>query len=126
MDVNIRILIIDDFASMRQILLNFLNKLGYNNIVEANSPKKGWDLLQKEHFDLVISDFNSPEMTGLELLTRIRNHPDPHIKQQKFFMITAEADKELLLRTKHLHIDGYILKPFKLDVLKAKLDFLFK
>jgi len=124
MESNIRILIIDDFASMRKILLNFLNKLGYFNIVEVDSPKKGWDLLQIEHFDLVISDFNSPDMTGLELLTRIRNHPE--MKHQKFFMVTAEADKALLLRTKHLHIDGYILKPFKMDVLKTKLDALFE
>jgi len=67
---------------------------------------------------------NSPDMTGLELLTRIRNHSE--MKQQRFFMVTAEADKALLLRTKHLHIDGYILKPFKIDVVKAKLDALFE
>ena len=72
----------------------------------------------------MISDFNSPEMTGLELLRCIRNNPA--LQQQKFLMVTAEADKELLLRTKHLNIDGYILKPFKIDILKAKLDILFK
>jgi len=121
---NIRILIIDDFSSMRKILINTLNKLGYYNIVEIDSHKKGWELLQKETFNLVISDFNSPEMTGVELLYQIRKTPG--LKHQKFLMVTAESDKRILLRTKHLHIDGYILKPFKIEVLKAKLDALLK
>lgn len=124
MDEPVRVLIIDDFSSMRKVLLNFLNRLGYYDVVETDSPKKAWDLLQHQHFDLVISDFNSPEMTGLELLARIRNNPQ--MKKQKFIMVTAEADKDILLRTKDLHIDGYILKPFKFAVLKNKLNILLK
>lgn len=123
MDNSMGILIIDDFATMRKILSSFLQKLGLNNITEAENAKIGWDLLQKKSFDLIISDFNMPEMNGLELLTLVRGHPD--LKNQKFLMLTAETDKDLLMNTKSLHIDGYILKPFKIDVLEAKIKALF-
>jgi two-component system, chemotaxis family, chemotaxis protein CheY len=123
MDGTSRILIVDDFATMRKIVSNYLNKLGYKDITESDSAVTAWDLLQKEHFDLVISDYNIPEMNGLELLTKIRG--DTRLKEQKFIMLTAETDQEILVNTKKLRINGYILKPFKIDVLEAKLKSVF-
>jgi two-component system chemotaxis response regulator CheY len=118
-----KILIIDDFATMRKILTSFLNKLGFQHITEADDAKKGWEIIQQFHFDLVISDFNMPEMNGLQLLTKIRT--ESKNKQQKFIMLTAETDTELLMNTKSLKIDAYILKPFKIDVIEAKLKAIF-
>lgn len=118
-----KILIIDDFATMRKILTSSLKKLGYNYLFEAESTKEGWALLQKEQFDLIISDYNSPDMNGLELLTKIRQ--SEQFKKQKFIMLTAESDKSLLIDSKKLHIDGYILKPFKIELLAAKINSLF-
>lgn len=123
MDGTLKILIIDDFATMRKILSNYLNKLGYKNITETESAVTGWEILQKEPFDLVISDYNIPDMNGLELLAKIRE--DTRLKDQKFIMLTAETDQELLLSTKKLHINAYILKPFKIDVLETKLNTIF-
>lgn len=123
MDGTSKILIIDDFATMRKIVSNYLNKLGYKDITESDSAVTAWDLLQTEHFDLVISDYNIPEMNGLELLTKIRG--DARLKEQKFIMLTAETDQEILINTKKLRINAYILKPFKIDVLEEKLKTVF-
>lgn len=123
MDTNIKVLIVDDFASMRKILINSLNKLGITQITETESALRAWDILQHEGFDLVISDFNMPEMNGLELLTLIRG--DPRLKRQKFLMITAETAANIVRDTKNLKIDGYILKPFKMGVIEEKLKSLF-
>lgn len=123
MDLSMKIIIIDDFATMRKILSSFLNKLGFTNITEADDAKKGWEIIQKEHFDLVISDYNMPDMNGLELLTKIRT--ESNNKDQKFIMLTAETDKEILIGTKNMKVDGYVLKPFKIEVIEEKLKALF-
>ncbi len=114
----LKILIIDDFATMRKIVNNYLNKLGYNNVTQAEHAKQGWEILQKQDFDLIISDFNMPEMTGLELLTKVRT--EFRHKDQKFIMLTAESDKDLLIDIKKMHVDAYILKPFKIEILEEK------
>jgi two-component system chemotaxis response regulator CheY len=118
-----RILIIDDFATMRKIVNNYLNQLGYKDITQAENAQIGWEKIQNEDFDLVISDFNMPEMNGLELLSKVRN--ESRNKKQKFIMLTAETDTDLIINSKNLKVDGYILKPFKIDVLEAKLNSLF-
>jgi two-component system chemotaxis response regulator CheY len=123
MDNSLKILIIDDFATMRKILSTFLVKLGFSNITEADDAKKAWEILQTETFDLVISDFNMPEMNGLELLRKIRL--ESNNKDQKFIMLTAETDKELLMDTKTLKVDSYILKPFKIEVIEEKIKAIF-
>ena len=123
MITNKTFLIIDDFATMRKILTNFLKKLGYTNITEAENAELGWDLIQKQDFDLVISDYNMPEMNGLELLTKIRQ--DARLQNQKFIMLTAETDRDILISTRKLHIDGYILKPFTIEVIEEKINSIF-
>lgn len=118
-----RILIIDDFATMRKILASMLVKLGYSHIQEAASAKLGWDIIKNDHFDLIISDYNMPEMTGMELLKNIRQ--DPNIKDTKFIMLTAETSMELIVESKTLGVDGYILKPFKIEIIEEKINSLF-
>lgn len=120
MDGTPKILLIEDFAAMRKVVFNSLNNLGYKKVTESDSAIKAWDLLQKEDFDLIISNYNTPEMNGLELLTKIRE--DSRLKEQKFIMLTAETDQNILINTKKLHINAYILKPFKIEVLEAKLN----
>lgn len=117
------ILIIDDFATMRKILANMLSTLGYQHIQQAESAKSGWELVQQDSFDLVISDYNMPGMTGMELLRNIRQ--DPQLKSTKFIMLTAETSKELIIESKKLGVNGYILKPFKIEIIQEKLNSLF-
>lgn len=118
-----KILVIDDFATMRKIIINYLNQLGHTNIAQAGNAQLGWEKIQAEDFDLIISDFNMPEMNGLELLTKVRK--ESRNRQQKFIMLTAETDTDLIMNSKNLKVDGYILKPFKIDVLEAKIKSLF-
>jgi two-component system, chemotaxis family, chemotaxis protein CheY len=118
-----KVLIIDDFATMRKIINNYLNQLGYTDVTQAENAEAGWEIMQKDDFDLVISDFNMPEMNGLELLSKVRN--EYRNKQQRFILLTAETDTDLIINSKNLKVDGYILKPFKIDVLETKLNSLF-
>ena len=116
---DLKILIVDDFSTMRKILRSFLTKMEFHNITEAEDAKQAWELLQKEDFDLVMSDYNMPEMTGIELLTKIRT--EYRNKDQKFIMLTAETEKEILIKAKSLNITEYILKPFKMEIIKDKI-----
>lgn len=120
MDKNMKVLIVDDFATMRKILSSMLEKVGIEIIHEADSAQTAWDMLQKDRYNLVISDYNMPGMTGMELLAKIRESET--LKNQKFIMLTAENDKEILMSGKTLNLDAYILKPFKLEVLTEKLN----
>jgi two-component system chemotaxis response regulator CheY len=116
----LKILIVDDFATMRKITNNFLRKLGFVNISEAEDAKKAWTLLHEQEFDLVISDYNMPDMTGGQLLKKIRTeYRKPDLK---FIMLSAETDKGILNQAKDMGVDGYILKPFKIDTLREKIE----
>lgn len=123
MDTNKKILIVDDFATMRKILMGMLTKLGFSNVAEAESAPKAWELLQKDHFDLVISDYNMPDMNGIELLSQVRK--DSALSKLPFILLTAEDDADLVIESKKYHINAYILKPYKIDVIKEKLESLF-
>lgn len=123
MDTNKKILIVDDFATMRKLLMSMLTKLGFNNVIEVESAPKAWELLQKDHFDLVISDYNMPEMNGIELLSQVRK--DDALSKLPFILLTAEDDADLVIESKKYHINAYILKPYKIDVIKEKLQNVF-
>ncbi|CAM4503142.1 MAG: Chemotaxis protein CheY [Legionella sp.] len=123
MDTNKKILIVDDFSTMRKILMGMLTKLGFSNVAEAESAPKAWELLQKDHFDLVISDYNMPDMNGIELLSQVRK--DSALSKLPFILLTAEDDADLVIESKKYHINAYILKPYKIDVIKEKLESLF-
>ena len=122
-DQNMKILAVDDFSTMRRIVKNLLRQLGYNNVSEAEDGAMALGLLQKEPFDFVISDWNMPNMTGLELLKAIR--ADSNLKDIPVLLITAEALKENVVAAVKAGANGYIVKPFTPDTLQGKIDSIF-
>jgi two-component system chemotaxis response regulator CheY len=118
-DVNMRILVVDDFPSMRRILRNLLTKIGISDVDEAADGAEAFAKLQTSKFDLVISDWNMEPITGLDLLRRVR--ADAAIGGTPFIMVTAESKTENVIEAKKAGVNNYIVKPFTADVLKAKI-----
>ena len=118
-DQNITILAVDDFSTMRRIIRNMLKQLGYNNILEAEDGAVALRLLQGGKVDFVISDWNMPNMNGLELLKAIR--ADPQLKMTPVLMVTAEAVKECIIEAVKAGVSGYVVKPFTAETLQEKL-----
>jgi len=121
---DIRILVVDDMSTMRRIIKTILNQLGYNNIEEAENGKQALGKLKKEKFDFVITDWNMPEMDGLELVKQIRSDDD--LKSLPVLMVTAEAKKENVMEALKAGVNNYIVKPFTPEVLKEKMEKIFK
>lgn len=118
-DKNMRILVVDDFQTMRRIVVNLLRQLGFNNVAEAADGKLALDKVQSEDFDLIISDWNMPNMTGLEFLKHVR--ADPERKKIPFIMVTAEGKKENVIAAVHAGVSNYIVKPFNAATLREKM-----
>ncbi len=119
---NIKILVVDDFPTMRRIVKNLLNQLGFKNIEEAEDGQQAYNKLMSDpDFKLVVSDWNMPNMEGIELLKKIRQSEEP-LKSIPFLMITAEAEKEKVIEAIKSGVDNYIVKPFTAEVLKEKLE----
>ncbi|MCB1153573.1 MAG: response regulator [Deltaproteobacteria bacterium] len=125
MQVNseMKILVVDDFATMRRIVKDLLRQCGFTNIVEANDGSTALQMIYSDQVELIISDWNMPKMTGLELLRAVRH--DPITQHLPFLMITAEADAERVVQAIRSGVTNYIVKPFSADVLQKKLDQLF-
>lgn len=123
MDLNMKVLVVDDFATMRRILRNILKQLGFTNISEADDGKTALKELKKENFDLVLCDWNMPEMSGLELLTTIRS--DDQLKDLAFVMVTAEAQKENIVAAVKAGVNNYVVKPFTAETVSEKLNKVF-
>ncbi|NPB08999.1 MAG: response regulator [Thermodesulfobacteria bacterium] len=124
MDTNMRVLVVDDFATMRRIIKNILLQLGFKNIIEADDGTTAWEILDKgEPVDLIISDWNMPKMTGIELLKKVRS--DDRFKDLPFLMVTAEAQKENIVEAVKYRVSQYIVKPFTPETLKEKLEKIF-
>ena len=121
---DIRILVVDDMSTMRRIIKTILNQLGYTNIEEAENGKQALAKLKKEKFDFVITDWNMPEMDGLSLVKAIRN--DEELKGLPVLMVTAEAKKENVMEALKAGVNNYIVKPFTPEVLKEKMEKIFK
>ena len=122
-DTNMKVLIVDDFATMRRIVKNILTQLGYKNIVEADDGTSALDVLQNEKVDLIISDWNMPKMTGLELLQKVREDGD--LKDTPFIMVTAEAQQDNIILAVKAKVSQYIVKPFTAETLGEKIDKVF-
>ncbi len=118
-DKNMRILVIDDFQTMRRIIINLLKQLGFGNVAEADDGTTGWDKLQTEKFDFIISDWNMPKMTGLDLLRKVRT--SEQFKTIPFIMVTAEGKRENVIAAVQAGVSNYIVKPFNAATLKEKL-----
>ncbi|MGD1075410.1 MAG: chemotaxis response regulator CheY [Thermodesulfovibrionales bacterium] len=123
-DFKMKILVIDDFSTMRRIVKNILKQLGFENIEEAEDGAQAYSKLQKGGFGFVVSDWNMPNMDGIELLKKVRS--DPALKETPFLMVTAEAEKEKVVEAIKSGVNNYIVKPFTAEVLKEKMDKIFE
>ena len=124
MDTSIKILIVDDFATMRRILKNILKQLGFKNLVEADDGTTAWDVLESQKIDLIISDWNMPKMTGLELLKKVR--ASSKYKTAPFLMVTAEAQKQNVIEAVQAGVSNYVVKPFTAEAISDKLKKILK
>ena len=124
MDKGIRILIVDDFSTMRRIVKNLLNDLGFTNTAEADDGTTALVELQKAKFDLVVTDWNMPGMPGIDLLKAIR--ADDKLKHLPVLMVTAEAKREQIIEAAQAGVNGYIIKPFTAQTLEEKLAKIFE
>jgi two-component system, chemotaxis family, chemotaxis protein CheY len=123
-DPSMKFLVVDDFSTMRRIVRNLLKELGYTNTEEAEDGVIALSRLKSEKFDFVVSDWNMPNMTGIELLKNIR--ADEALKSLPVLMITAEARKENIIEAAQAGASGYIVKPFTAATLDEKLTKIFK
>jgi two-component system chemotaxis response regulator CheY len=120
MSKNMKFLLVDDFSTMRRIIRNLLKELGYTNVDEAEDGVAGLAMLQQGGFDFVISDWNMPNMTGIDMLRAIR--ADAAIKHLPVLMVTAEARKENIVEAAQAGANGYVVKPFTAATLEEKLN----
>jgi len=123
---DINVLIVDDMAAMRKILRTLLSQLGFKNVDEAEDGKQALDKLRQDpnKYDLVITDWNMPNMTGIELVQAIRS--DENLRHLPVLMVTAEAKKENVLMAIKAGVNNYIVKPFTAETLKEKIEAIFK
>jgi len=119
-DFKIKVLVVDDFPTMRRIVKNLLKQLGFENIDEADDGVNALAKLKNGGFGLVVSDWNMPNMEGIDLLRAVRQ--EPSVKDIPFLMVTAEAEKEKVIEAIKAGVDNYIVKPFTAEVLKEKLE----
>lgn len=120
----IKILVVDDFPTMRRIIKNLLKDLGFENVDEAEDGIMGLEKLRNNNFDLVVSDWNMPNMDGLTMLKTIR--ADPALSKLPVLMVTAEAKKENIIAAAQAGASGYVVKPFTAAVLEEKLNKIFE
>lgn len=119
-DMNMPILVVDDYKTMIRIIRNLLKQLGFENVDDATDGKAALDKLRGGEFKLVISDWNMEPMTGLDLLKEVRT--DAKLKEMPFIMVTAESKTENVIAAKEAGVSNYIVKPFNAATLKAKLS----
>ncbi|CNI44536.1 chemotaxis response regulator CheY [Yersinia vastinensis] len=123
-DKNLRFLVIDDFATMRRIVRNLLQDLGFKNVEEAEDGQDALNKLRESKFDFVISDWNMPNLDGLQLLSEIRK--DENLSKTPVLMVTAEAKKENIIAAAQAGANGYVVKPFTAATLEEKLNKIFE
>jgi len=123
-DKNMKFLVVDDFSTMRRIVRNLLKELGYTNVDEAEDGVVALQKLNGSNFQFVVTDWNMPNMTGIELLKAIR--ADPGLKHLPVLMITAEAKKENIIEAAQSGASGYIVKPFTAATLEEKMNKIFE
>jgi len=119
-----KVLIVDDFSTMRRIIKNLLRDLGFTNTFEADDGNTALPMLKEGDFEFVVTDWNMPIMQGIDLLKEIRK--DPKLKHLPVLMVTAEAKREQIIEAAQAGVNGYIVKPFTAGTLKEKLDKVFQ
>ena len=119
-----KFLVVDDFSTMRRIVRNLLKELGFTNVDEAEDGVVALQKLGSGGFDFVVTDWNMPGMTGIDLLKAIRG--DARIAKTPVLMVTAEAQREQIIEAAQAGVNGYIIKPFTAQTLKEKIDKIFQ
>ncbi len=119
-----KVLVVDDFSTMRRIIKNLLRDLGFTNISEADDGSTALPMLKEGAFDFVVTDWNMPGMQGIDLLRAIR--ADANLSHIPVLMVTAEAKKEQIVMAAQAGVNGYIVKPFTAATLSTKLDKIFE
>lgn len=119
-----KILIVDDFSTMRRIIKNLLRDLGFNNTHEADDGQTALPMLQVGKFDFLITDWNMPGMQGIDLLKAVR--ADANLASLPVLMVTAEAKREQIVEAAQAGVSGYVIKPFTAATLKEKIDKIFE
>ncbi|GLP94956.1 chemotaxis response regulator CheY [Paraferrimonas sedimenticola] len=124
MNKNMKVLVVDDFATMRRIIKNLLKDLGFTNIHEADDGQTALPMLRDGSFEFVVTDWNMPGMQGIDLLKAIRS--DDSLKHLPVLMVTAEAKRDQIITAAQAGVNGYIVKPFTAATLSTKLDKIFE
>ncbi|MDF1642823.1 MAG: chemotaxis response regulator CheY [Pseudomonadales bacterium] len=124
MDKNMNILVVDDFSTMRRIIKNLLRDLGFTNTEEADDGSTALPILQKGGIDFLITDWNMPKMTGIDLLKAVR--ADASLEGLPILMVTAEAKREQIVEAAQAGVNGYVVKPFTAAVLQEKIERIFE
>jgi two-component system chemotaxis response regulator CheY len=122
-DKNMRFLVVDDFSTMRRIVRSLLRDIGFNNIEEAEDGSEALAKLKAGKFDFLVTDWNMPVMTGLELLKAVR--ATEGLKDLPVLLVTAEAKREQIIEAAQAGVSGYVVKPFTAAVLEEKLNAIF-
>jgi two-component system chemotaxis response regulator CheY len=123
MNKDLKFLVVDDFSTMRRIVKNVLQEIGYSRIEEADDGKTALPMLQNGDFDFLITDWNMPGMQGIDLLKTVR--ADARLSALPVLMLTAEAKREQIVEAAQAGVNGYVIKPFTAATLKEKLDKIF-
>ena len=124
MDKNMKILIVDDFSTMRRIIKNLLRDLGFSNTAEADDGTTALPMLQSGGFDFLITDWNMPGMQGIDLLREVRS--DPQMSTLPVLLVTAESKKDQIVMAAEAGVNGYIVKPFTAATLEEKIGKIFE
>lgn len=124
MDKEMKILIVDDFSTMRRIIKNLLRDLGFNNTSEADDGQTALPMLKTGKFDFLVTDWNMPGMDGLTLLKTVRS--DEELCEMPVLMVTAEAKRDQIVVAAEAGVNGYVVKPFTAATLKEKIDKIFQ
>lgn len=119
-----KILIVDDFSTMRRIIKNLLRDLGFTNTAEADDGNTALPMLQSGNFDFLVTDWNMPGMNGIELLRAVR--ADDRLKHLPVLMVTAEAKRDQIIEAAQAGVNGYVVKPFTAQALKEKIEKVFE
>ncbi len=120
MNADLRFLVVDDFSTMRRIVKNFLADLGYSNVAEADDGNTALPILKAGGIDFLVTDWNMPNMPGLELLKAVR--ADPALAKMPVLLVTAEAKREQIVEAAQAGVNGYVVKPFTAQTLKEKIE----
>ena len=121
---DMRILVVDDFSTMRRIVKNLLKELGFSNFDEAEDGVQAWAAVEAAGgYDFIVSDWNMPQMTGIDLLRKVR--ASEQFANIPFLMVTAEAQQENIIEAVQARVSNYIVKPFTADTMKQKIDKIF-